>query len=238
MKKKRREGGLTPGTPAPEKPAASLATPPVAKGAPVDLARALAAARAAEARDAGVAAMAADPTASTRSPAVAATAAGGDAGTTSRTMRERARARDGQAVILLFRVGAERFGIELAAVEEAIDIPPVHYVPEMPAAMLGVITVRDTITSVYSPSVALGLSLHDGTSALIFRRGASRVAVVVDEVDDVSTLDLALLRDAPAVEAADGIVLGVVRQRDSLLVLVDADGLLAACQAVPVLETA
>ena len=41
-----------------------------------------------------------------------------------------------------------------------------------------------------------------------------------------------------ALEAADGIVLGVVRQRDSLLALVDADALLAACQAVPALETA
>lgn len=238
MKNKRRAGGRTPGTPAPEGPAAPLATPPLAKGAPVDLARALAAAPAAEAQDAAAVPVAADPIASTRPLAVVTTAAVCDAGTAFRTMRERARARDGQAVILLFRVGAERFGIELAAVEEAIDIPPVHYVPEMPAAMLGVITVRDTITSVYSPSVALGLALHDGTSALIFRRGASRVAVVVDEVDDVSTLDLSLLRDAPAFEAADGIVLGVVRQRDSLLALIDADGLLAACQAVPILETA
>ena len=76
------------------------------------------------------------------------------------------------------------------------------------------------------------------SKVIIFRRGASRVAVVVDEVDDVSTLDLSLLRDAPAFEAADGIVLGVVRQRDSLLALIDADGLLAACQAVPVLENA
>ncbi len=238
MKKKRIGSELAPGTPAAEALPAPLATPPVAKGAPVHLARALAAARAAEAREAGAPAVAADPTASTRAPAVVTTTAVPDAGTATRSMRERARARDGQAVILLFRVGAERFGIELAAVEEAIDIPPVHHVPEMPAAMLGVITVRDTITSVYSPSVALGLSLHDGTSALIFRRGASRVAVVVDEVDDVSTLDLSLLRDAPAFEAADGIVLGVVRQRDSLLALVDADALLAACQAVPVLETA
>lgn len=238
MKKKRTDSELASGTPAPEARAAPLPSPPVAKGAPVDLARALAAARAAEAREAGAPTVSADPALPTRASALVPTTAMADVGTATRTMRERARARDGQAVILLFRVGAERFGIELAAVEEAIDIPPVHHVPEMPAAMLGVITVRTTITSVYSPSVALGLSLNDGTSALIFRRGASRVAVVVDEVDDVSTLDLSLLRDAPAFDVADGIVLGVVRQRDSLLTLVDADALLAACQAVPVLETA
>jgi purine-binding chemotaxis protein CheW len=157
---------------------------------------------------------------------------------TPRLLRDQARARTGRAEILLFRVADERFGIDLAAVEEAIDIPPVHHVPEMPPAMLGVITVRAMLTSVYSPAAALGLSLHDGTSALIFRRGASRIAIVVDEVDDVTTLDLALLRDAPALDAGAGIVLGVVRQHDVLLALVDADALIAACQAAPLLETA
>jgi purine-binding chemotaxis protein CheW len=155
-----------------------------------------------------------------------------------RLLRDRVRARSGRSEILLFRVGDERFAIELAAVEEAIDIPPVHHVPEMPPAMLGVITVRGVLTSVYSPAAALGLSLHDGTSALIFRRGRTRLAVVVDEVDDVTSLDLALLRDAPALDAGDGIVLGVVRQHDVLLALVDADALIAACQAAPLLETA
>jgi purine-binding chemotaxis protein CheW len=157
---------------------------------------------------------------------------------TPRLLRDRARARSGQAEILMFRVADERFAIELAAIEEAIDIPPVHHVPEMPPAMLGVITVRGTLTSVYSPAAALGLSLHDGTSALIFRRGRTRVAVVVDEVDDVTSLDLALLRDAPVLDAGDGIVLGVVRQQDVLLALVDADALIAACQAASLLETA
>ena len=156
----------------------------------------------------------------------------------ARSLRERVRVRNGQIEVLLFRVGVERFGIELAAVEEAIDIPPVHHVPEMPPAMLGVITLRGVLTSVYSPAGALGLSLHDGTSALIFRRGRLRTAVVVDEVDDVTTLDLSLLRDAPVLDAADGIVLGVVRQRDALFALVDSDALLAACHAVPLLETA
>jgi chemotaxis signal transduction protein len=193
--------------------------------APVDLARALAAARAAEQQAAA--------------PAAAPAPVGPAAPAAPRVvLRDQTRLRSGQAEVLLFRVAGERFAIELAVVEEAIDIPPVHHVPEMPPAMLGVITVRGTLTSVYSPAVALGLALHDGTSALIFRRGRTRIAVVVDEVDDVATLDLALLHDAPALDAADGIVLGVVRQLDVLLALLDADALIAACQAAPLLETA
>ena len=202
----------------------ALAAADAGAAAPLDLARAIAAARAAEAAQVAVPIVA-------PSPATIALPAG-------RSMRDRARARTGTVEMLVFRVGRERFGIELAAVEEAIDIPPVHHVPEMPPSMLGVITVRGTLTSVYSPTLALGLPIEDGTSALIFRRGRSRLAVVVDEVDDVSTLDLATLRDAPSLDAGDGLLLGVVRRHESLLALVDADALLAACQAAPLLEIA
>jgi purine-binding chemotaxis protein CheW len=156
----------------------------------------------------------------------------------SRTLRERVRARTGSADLLLFRVAGERFAIDLAAVEEAIDLPPVHHVPEMPPAMLGVITVRGMLTPVYSPQAALGLALTDGASALIFKRGRHRFALVIDDVEDVMTLDLATLRDAPGVDESENVLLGVVRQRDALLALVDAESLLATCQAVPLLETA
>jgi purine-binding chemotaxis protein CheW len=156
----------------------------------------------------------------------------------ARTLRDRVRARSGKAELLLFRVAGERFAIELGAVEEAIDLPPVHHVPEMPPAMLGVITVRGTLTPVYSPQAALGLALTDGASALIFKRGRHRFGLVIDDVEDVMPLDLATLRDAPGIEDPGSVLLGVVRQRDALLALVDTETLLATCQAVPLLETA
>ena len=206
----------------------SALTPVAARDAgartPLDLARAIAAARAAEVTQSAVPLVAPAPVA-TAVPA-------------GRSMRDRARARTGTVEMLVFRVGRERFGIELAAVEEAIDIPPVYHVPEMPPSMLGVISVRGMLTSVYSPTIALGLPIEDGTSALIFRRGRARLAVVVDEVDDVFSLDLSTLRDAPAPESGDGLLLGVVRRHESLLALVDADALLAACRAAPLLEIA
>jgi chemotaxis signal transduction protein len=226
-----------------------LASPP--PSAPLELARALAAARAAEA-GAAAAAVPSRPAEGRLTPVRGIarvtpihgmrrlTPSRGTPTVGTRTLRERARSRSGEVEVLLFRVNDERFGIELAAVDEAIDLPPVHHVPEMPHAMIGVVTVRDTLTPVYSPQGALGISLHDGTSALIFKRGHTRLAVVIDDVEDVMTLDLALLRDAPGTDGTQGggILLGVVRQRDALLALVDADALLAACQAVPLLETA
>ena len=155
-----------------------------------------------------------------------------------RPLRERARSRTGLVELLLFRVGAERFAVELLCVEEAIDLGEPHHVPEMPPAMLGVITVRDTLTPVFTPDAALGVAAVSKDAALIFRSDRGRFALAIDDVDDVMTLDLAQLRDAPGLDGADSLVLGVARTGRGIVALVDAEALIAACQATPIPELA
>lgn len=154
------------------------------------------------------------------------------------SLRERARLRRGIVELLVFAVGGEWFGVELARVEEAVDLTTVRHIPEMPPAMIGVTTFRDALTPVFGPEGALGLAPGGRSSALVFRRERGRIGIAVDDVDDVHTLDLANLKDAPGTDAADGILLGVLRYRDGLLALVDAESLITACQTVPLLETA
>jgi chemotaxis signal transduction protein len=153
-----------------------------------------------------------------------------------RPLRERARSRSGVAELLMFRIGRERFAVELLCVEEAIDLPEVHHVPEMPPAMLGVITVRGSLTPVFTPQEALGVPVEGMGAALIFRSNRGRFALAIDDVDDVMTLDLAQLRDAPGIDSSDAVVLGVTRNGDGIVALVDADALVAVCQATPVPE--
>ena len=205
--------------------AAAVPTPvvrPRRDSTPVELARALAAARAAEHPEAAAPA----PGRATQLRAA------------FRTMRERARARVGVVEFLLFRIAGERFAIELLAVDEVIDLPVIHHVPEMPPAMLGVVTVRGSLTPVYSPQSALGLPLALREAVLIFRRGGSRIGVLIDDVEDAVSLDLRELRDAPGADGAETVVLGVMRHADALIGIVDADALIAACQTAALLEIA
>jgi purine-binding chemotaxis protein CheW len=153
-----------------------------------------------------------------------------------RPLRERARSHTGLVELLMFRVGNERFAVELLCVEEAIDLGEPHHVPEMPPAMLGVITVRDTLTPVFTPDDALGVAAVSKGAALIFRSTRGRFALAIDDVDDVTTLDLAQLRDAPGSDGGDSLVLGVARNGAGIVALVDADALIAACQATPIPE--
>jgi purine-binding chemotaxis protein CheW len=155
-----------------------------------------------------------------------------------RPLRERARGRSGTVDLLMFRIGTERFAVELSCVEEAIDLPDVHHVPEMPPAMLGVITVRGALTPVFTPDDALGVPVERRSAALIFRSERGRFALAIDDVDDVMTLDLTQLRDAPGVDGSDPVVLGVARNEGSIVALVDAEALVEACQAIPVPELA
>lgn len=155
-----------------------------------------------------------------------------------RPLRDRARGRSGVVELLMFRIATERFAVELSSVEEAIDLPEVHHVPEMPSAMVGVITVRGALTPVFTPDDALGVRVEHRSAALIFRSPRGRFALAIDDVDDVMTLDLSQLRDAPGVDGSDPVVLGVARTEGSIVALVDAEALVEACQAIPVPELA
>lgn len=138
----------------------------------------------------------------------------------------------------MFRIGTERFAVDLCVVEEVIDLPTIHHVPEMPPAMLGVVTVREQLTPVYSPHHVLGSPLASREALLIFRQGATRTGLLIDDVDDAIVADLRELRDAPGADENDAVVLGVIRREDVLVAVLDADALIAACQSAVLLETA
>jgi purine-binding chemotaxis protein CheW len=142
------------------------------------------------------------------------------------------------AEVLVFRIGHERFAVDLLAVEEVIDLPVIHFVPEMAPAMVGVVNVRDSLTPVFTPNAALGLPVAASEAVLIFRRAVGRIGVLIDDVEDAITIDLRELRRAPENDADDNVVLGVIRHDATMFALVDADALIAACQTAALLETA
>lgn len=150
--------------------------------------------------------------------------------------RDKARMRLGRADLLLFRIGRELFGIELATVEEAIDCPEVRPLPEMPPAMRGVAMVRDGMVALFAPGALLGVPEEEATTALVFRGAGRRTALAIDDVDDVFVLDCATLTEAPLAESGDAILVGVARRGRELIGVLDAEALLAACRSETVLE--
>ena len=150
-----------------------------------------------------------------------------------RTMRDLLALGAGEVELLMFRVGAELFAFELVAAEEAVELECVHAVPDMPEAMRGVIDLRGRLVPVYSPAVTLRVPhAPNGGVLVLMRSGERRVALVVDDVEDVIILDRTMLRPPPSADT-DSLVLGVAFIGDALVTVVDAHVLVAAC-AVPV----
>ena len=135
----------------------------------------------------------------------------------------------GSAELLRFRVGRERFAVRLADVEEALESPEVHPIPERAREMLGVCALRGRLVPVYAPSRVLGVTLDAPAVALVFPFGDKRVAIAVDDVDDVFTMKAAALRDAPGIDDADGVLIGVTRHAGRLVSVLDAVALVTAC---------
>ncbi len=156
-----------------------------------------------------------------------------------RPLRERVRGRTGVADLLMFRIGDELFAADLASVEEAVTLPEIHHLPEMPAAMLGAFDLRGRLTPVYSPAHVLGVPLRGvAQAALLVRSDTRRLGLAVDDVEDVFQVDLATVHDSPGIDDADGILLAVAHHGTELVAIIDADALVAACIGGHALETA
>ena len=144
-------------------------------------------------------------------------------------LRDAARARHGRIEVLLFRAGRELFAVPLATIEEAIEAPDIKPLPEMPASMLGVFRLRERLVPAYTPADALGVGPEEAAAALLVRVGDRRIALAIDDVEDVMQLDLSTLRDPPVLGDADALLIGVARHGRELVGVLDADALIAAC---------
>ncbi len=133
---------------------------------------------------------------------------------------------DGVTRLLVFRVGAELFGVDLHCVDEVIDLPVIRRLPDAPPTVLGVASVRGELVTVFDPRAVLQVAPSSVGAALLFNRGGRLVGLAVHDVLDVVTVEHAMLRTVPGVATADGMMLGLVRRGSNLIAALDADALI------------
>jgi purine-binding chemotaxis protein CheW len=138
-------------------------------------------------------------------------------------------ANDGPQRMLVFRVGDERFALPLATVNEVIDMPVVQALPDSSERVLGVATVRGELVSVFDPRPLLQAGSADTHEmALLFAVGDRRSALAIDDVFDPVLIETDEVQPAPGVDAADSLLIGVVRRGSDLIGVLDGDALARA----------
>ena len=139
--------------------------------------------------------------------------------------------RDGPERLLVFRVGAERFALSLADVDEVIDGPSVQPLPDAGEHLLGIANVRGELVSVYDPRPLLRVDGAVTGAALLFERGARRVALAIDDVYDAIVIGESDLLPSRAIDSSDGVLVGLVRRGSELIAVLDAEALLDAAMS-------
>jgi len=139
--------------------------------------------------------------------------------------------RDGAERLLVFQVGAERFAVALAAVDEAIDAPPLRPLPDAGRTVLGIATIRGALVPIYDPRPLLNVEGRVDDAALLFVRGDARAGLAVSGVHDAILVNETELRPAPGTDASDRVMIGVVRRGAELIAILDAGALLDAAMS-------
>jgi chemotaxis signal transduction protein len=136
---------------------------------------------------------------------------------------------------IIARVGGERFGFATRDVEEALDAPTVGWVPVAQHGLLGQMRHRDRTVSAFDGGWLFGLTRRARSgetsenaaatalattlatalattlaTALVLRDGDRRMALIVDDVEDLCAIDMQGVRPVPRGADVDGVLRGVV----------------------------
>ena len=90
--------------------------------------------------------------------------------------------------LLCFRVGRERYGIEIGATVRILPFSPKTLLPTAPAEIAGVINLQGEILTVLSLKKILGIPLEEGQEegfVLLLNKGDIKVGLAIDGAEGV-----------------------------------------------------
>lgn len=126
---------------------------------------------------------------------------------------------------LIFTLDSGYYGIDIKNVTEIIGIQRITPVPELPAYVQGIISLRGKIIPVIDVRIRFRMEpaeYTDRTCIIIVDIGSASVGLIVDGVSDVLSLEEGDIVDAPNMDtAARRFIRGIGRVGDEVKLLID-----------------
>ena len=129
--------------------------------------------------------------------------------------------------LVIFSLGSEEYALPITRVQEIIRYTEPRIVASRTAWVRGVINLRGKIVPVCDLAERLGLGLERSPVAkiVIVETATDTAGIIVDEVEEVLTVDDAQLDAVPAADST--YVDAIAKLGDRLAILLNPDGLLA-----------
>jgi purine-binding chemotaxis protein CheW len=132
----------------------------------------------------------------------------------------------GETQLVVFRLGDEEFGTDIAQVREIIKLVDITKMPGSPEFVEGVINLRDTVITIIDLRKKLGIisdGVGDDARIIVIELEDSTLGMVVDSVTEVLRLSARYLDGAPtlASRVETEYIRGVGKLDDRILILLD-----------------
>jgi purine-binding chemotaxis protein CheW len=125
---------------------------------------------------------------------------------------------DDDMQVVIFRLGAEEFGVPIMSVQEIVRVPEaLTRVPRTPAFVEGVINLRGTVLPVIDQRSRLGLppiARNERQRIMVYLLGGKRTGFIVDAVAEVLRIPRAQIAPAPAMSPEQSLLISQVAKVD------------------------
>ncbi len=144
---------------------------------------------------------------------------------------------DGKQYIVV-KIGIEQYGIDIKYIDNIVRMQSITRVPKAQHFFKGVINLRGEIIPVMSLRLKFGLEedvVSNATRIIIIKFDSqSAVGIIVDEVKEVVTLDENMIEKVTnsAVEDKNGYLSGIGKHNDSLISLLNINGVIMEKETV------
>ena len=140
---------------------------------------------------------------------------------------------DDATQVVIFRLGAEEFGVPIMSVQEIVRVPEsLTRVPKTPSFVEGVINLRGTVLPVIDQRARLGLpaaSRNDGQRIMVYLLAGMRTGFIVDSVAEVLRIPRGDVAAAPKLSSEQSLLISRVANLEGgkrLVMLLDPAHLL------------
>jgi purine-binding chemotaxis protein CheW len=132
-----------------------------------------------------------------------------------------------QRQLVVFSLGEEEYALPITQVHEIIRYTEPRSVASTDPSVRGVISLRGKILPVYDLATRLGVQHAEVSEAKIVI--VETAGVIVDDVEEVITVDTEQIGEAPAVGVGPSHPInGIAKIDDRLVVLLDPEGIVGA----------